>query len=114
MHKKTLGHILKKHKAQPVGDGYIDIIVNRDGYKSLVTDLITNEFGIRSISWWEWCPGERENRYGLGGPESRYYNGWFSELSVDVDDIALTNTREEQIDRVLSVIETKTISFPMK
>ncbi len=39
-----------------MGDGYIDIIVLSDNYKSLIADLLNNGYKIKSISWWEWCP----------------------------------------------------------
>jgi hypothetical protein len=55
MDKKILDDILQKHKAQPVGHSYIDIIVSRDNYRDFVSDLVTNGFKIESISWWELC-----------------------------------------------------------
>ena len=109
MNKGQLDELLEKHKAQPVGHGYIDIIVNQDNYKSFITDLIQYGYGIKSISWWEWCPGDKESDYGLGGPKSRYYDGWFSELSIDVDDIEVNE--EKQIEEIIKAIETKSISF---
>jgi hypothetical protein len=113
MDKGKLDEILEKHKAQPVGVGYIDIIVKRDNYEPFICDLIQNGYQIECISWWEWCSGEKRNNYGLGGPKSRYFDGWFSELSSDVDDVELTNKlKEDQIREVLHAIETKSISFP--
>jgi hypothetical protein len=70
MDKNTLDDILEKQKAQPVGHCYIDIIVSRDNYKVFVSALVTNDFEIKSISWWEWCAARKENEHGLGGPES--------------------------------------------
>lgn len=70
MDKTTLDKILEKHKAQPVGQGYIDIIVSRDNYKDFISDLVTSGHKIDSVSWREWCEDEKENEYGLGGPES--------------------------------------------
>ncbi len=49
---------------------------------------------------------------GLGGPRRRYYDGWFSELSVQVDDIELSEDDIRQIEKVIDAIETKSISFP--
>ncbi len=112
MNKEKLDQLLERHKAQPVGVGYIDIIVTRENYKKLVTDLIKNGFRINAISWWEWCEGEKKNQFGLGGPKSRYYNGWFSELSVDLNEIPITTaSKEEEIQEVINVIETKSISL---
>jgi hypothetical protein len=113
MDKRTLDDILEKHKAQPVGHGYIDIIVSRDNYKSLVSDLVSHDFKISSVSWWEWCPDKKESEHGLGGPESVYFNGWFSEIPVDVDDFSFSpdNTNADTIKEVVNKIETKAISF---
>jgi hypothetical protein len=115
MTKETLDRLLEEHKAQPVGNGYIDIIVKRENYKLFVTDLVRNGYNIMCMSWWEWCPGEKKSDFGLGGPKSRYYEGWFSELIIDLDEFeigARNKEREEVIREVISAIETKLISFP--
>jgi hypothetical protein len=111
MDKGRLDMLLESHKAQPVGHGYIDIIVSRENYKAFVEDLVLNGYKIESLSWWEWCPGDKKNEYGLGGPRSRYYDGWFSELSVQVDDIELPEDDAIQIEKLISAIENKSISF---
>lgn len=114
MDKEKLDEIIEKHKAQPVGNGYIDIIVSRDNYKNFVSDLVNNGFTVESISWWEWCPGKKGNEYGLGGPKSQFYDGWFSELSIDLDDIKLDYEKKSEniIEDIINRIETKTIFFP--
>src|ERR1700744_4306598 len=113
MDKLKLDEILKRHKAQPVGWGYIDIVVARDYYKDFISDLVNNENKIESISWWEWCSNNNESKYGIGGPKSNYVDGWFSELSIDVDDIDLGKTLEKKqlIKEIIDKIEAKTISF---
>jgi hypothetical protein len=113
MDKKILDDLLEKHKAQPVGHGYIDIIVSRDNYKDFVSELVANDFKIESISWWEWCADKEEGKYGLGGPESVFYNGWFSEIPLNVDDFNFSadTSKEDVIQEILKSIETKTISF---
>ena len=114
MDKIKLDEILVKHKAQPVGHGYIDIIVSRNNYRGFVTDLVSNSYKVENISWWEWCPDGEESEYGLGGPESNFYKGWFSELSIDVDDLKLSTdlNKDELIIEIINRIETKTIDFP--
>ena len=113
MDKTKLDEILDKHKAQPVGHGYIDIIVCRDNYKDFIIDIVNNGFKIESVSWWEWCADKKENEYGPGGPKSIYYNGWFSEIPTNVDDIIVSigATNENIISEIVKRIETKTISF---
>jgi hypothetical protein len=113
MDKIVLDNILEKHKAQPVGHGYIDLIISRDNYKGFISDLVTNGFKIQSVSWWEWCDDKNENKYGLGGPESIFYNGWFSEIPIDVDHFNFSGEPEMEniIREILDKIETKTLSF---
>ncbi len=113
MDKITLDKILEKYKAQPVGHGYIDIIVSRDNYKNFVSELVTSGFKIDSVSWWEWCEGNKETEYGLGGPESIFYQGWFSEIPVNVDDFNFSakSTEENIVQKILNEIEAKKISF---
>lgn len=114
MDKTKLDEIIENHKAQPVGHGYIDIIVSRDNYKDFVTELVNNNFAIENISWWEWCPDGDENKYGLGGPKSKFYKGWFSELSIDLDDIKLFSDldKDEIVKEIIDKVESKKISFP--
>lgn len=38
--KYKLDLIIRKHKSQPVGCGYIDIIVSRNNYKSLIEEIV--------------------------------------------------------------------------
>jgi hypothetical protein len=113
MDKNTLDDILEKQKAQPVGHGYIDIIISRDNYKGFISDLVTNDFKIKSISWWEWCSDKKENEHGLGGPESIFYKGWFSEIPVDIDDLNFSTdtTKEDIIKVIIEKIGTKAMSF---
>ena len=113
MDRNTLDDILEKQKAQPVGHGYIDIIVSRDNYMDFVSDLVTNDFKIKSVSWWEWRADKKQNEYGLGGPESIFYKGWFSEIPVDVDDFnfSVDTAKENIIKEIIEKIEKKTISF---
>lgn len=114
MDKEKLDKIIEHHKAQPVGYGYIDIIVLRDNYKDFISDLVNNGFTVKCLSWWEWCPDGNESEYGLGGPESNFYKGWFSELSIDVDDLKLSAEmdKNELAEEIINRIETKQISFP--
>ena len=112
MSQEHLDNILIENKAQPVGSGYIDIIVNRENYSNLVRDLIENEFEISTISWWEWCEKDDECNYGLGGPKSDYYDGWFAEIPSNVDDLKLGDlNHQESIEKVIKLIESKTIDF---
>ena len=114
MDKNRLDILLELHKAQPIGYGYIDIIVLRENYVQFINDLIQNGYLIKSISWWEWCPQGKECEYGLGGPKSIFHDGWFSELPVDIDDIKIdTNLKnEDEFEKIKYLIENKTIKYP--
>lgn len=113
MNKDRLDKILEDYKVQPVGDGYIDLIISRELYKQFVRTLLEESFVLRSISWWEWCPNNRESKYGLGGPKSKFYNGWFAELPIDIDDLNLSKLSiENAINMVISLVDSKKIQYP--
>lgn len=112
MNKEQLDQILEKNKVQPVGNGYIDLIVQRDYYKAFIQDLIQNKIEIESFSWWEWCSGENECKYGLGGPKSNFFNGWFAELPIEIDDVHLSGKEsKESIEFLNNLIESKRIEY---
>lgn len=111
MSKATLDHLLKKHKAQPVGKGYIDIIVSREHYKPFVYEIIENGYEIEVISRWEWCKKDNSSKHGYGGPRSHYYDGHFSELADYDDIISADKTPQEVISLILKMIASKTIYY---
>ena len=113
--KTILDNILERHQTDIVGDGYIDIIVSRSNYTSLIKELILEDFKITSISWWEFCIRNDGNKYGLGGPLSKHYNGWYSELPIEIDDFKFENLDVEKniiIQHILTTIEQKEIKYP--
>ncbi len=113
MDKLKLDTIIRHYKAQPVGYGYIDIIVSRENYKEFIEEIVKSGYQIDSISWWEYCLDNKEPIYGLGGPESVFYDGWFAEIPIKVDEIQLSANliEREKIDTIINLIKTKTISF---
>jgi len=105
--KKDLDQILVLHKAQPVGSGYIDIIVKRENIYQLIESLVSSGVKINTITWWEYVDSfSKKAKYGMGGPKSNFYDGWFSEICFGEDDIN-TNKKNE----ILKVIENKEIHF---
>ncbi len=105
--KEKLDNILARHKAQPVGSGYIDIIVKRENVRQLIEELILYEVKINLITWWEYIePNTKSKGYGFGGPKSDYYDGWFSELCFAEDEL---NT--SVIEDIVKIIENKEITF---
>ena len=97
MDKTTLDNILEKHKAQPVGHGYIDIIVSRDNYKDFISALVTTGYKIDSVSWWEWCEDKKENEYGLGGSESIFIKVGFPKSLLTLTTLAFRQTLQKKI-----------------
>ena len=102
--KDILDKILFENKAQPVGKGYIDIIVKREYLVKFLNNIYINNFNIICISWWEYCPTmETKNNIGRGGPKSVFFDGWFSEIG-EFDDIPQTKNNQEII---MGIIENK-------
>ncbi len=108
--KARLDALLEEFKAQPVGWGYIDIIVLRDHYKAFAKAVIAAGFMIESISWWEHMPDERSHpKFGMGGPRSRFYEGWFAEAG-EIDDVLHKADPEENYQAVIEIVENQVIS----
>jgi hypothetical protein len=55
---------------------------------------------------------KKKSEFGLGGPRSWYYDGWFSELVLDVDSFEKTTKNND--DEIIGIIESTVISFPTK
>ena len=105
--KARLDGLLEEYKAQPVGDGYIDIIVSRENYRSFAKALIENGFFIEAISWWEYLENiDAPNTYGMGGPRSKFYPGWFAETCTDLDDVSHSNN---VMAAVVEIVEGKVL-----
>jgi hypothetical protein len=115
--KTRLDELLEEYKAQPVGNGYIDIIVSRANYRPFSKALIENGFTIEAISWWEYLENtDSPNSYGMGGPRSKFYPGWFAETCADTDDVPhSSNTLATVIEivegKVLGVFDGEQVSF---
>lgn len=48
----------------------------------------------------------KKSKYGMGGPKSNFFNGWFSELCFGDDEV---NTNEK--DEILKIITNKEVHF---
>ncbi len=87
--QKGLDKLIVQYEGNPVGNGYIDIIVIRERYADFISSLTDNGLVVEAISWW--CLASEENKesygcpHGYGGPMTKF--GWFSELSHDLDEI---------------------------
>lgn len=98
--KPVLDDLLLRNKVQPVGAGYIDCIVRPEYLPSLAEGLKAISIRITGLTWWCHCCDENKARYGcphgMGGPKSKYFDGWFSEMNLPLVKI--------QQDDVLDVI----------
>lgn len=111
MDQIELDKLLLKYKAQPVGCGYIDIIVSRENYENFILELYKHNCKVTHISWWEWSMENGLSKYGMGGVRSRFYNGWYSELSISFDEVKIMD-KERDLNFINSCIKNKTIVFP--
>ena len=87
MDKSLLDRIILRTESQPIGDGYIDIVVCPRNTYEFTSSIINAGFIIDGVSWWEYCK-ERisEAKYGMGGPKSLYYGGYLAEIPIyDID-----------------------------
>lgn len=106
--KAILDTLLVSYKAQPVGTGYIDIIVMRENFEPLAKELIENGFDIEAISWWEYIDElEKPNTYGRGGPRRHFYPGWFAETCTELDEVPDAGSEEQKLATVKDIIENK-------
>jgi hypothetical protein len=114
--KLALDSILQRNQTDIVGNGYIDIIAGRSKYINQINELVLEGFNISSITWWEWCNGDQKPKYGMGGPKSKFYDGWYAELPIDADDLKYQNQisvvdRLKIIEHILTFIHTKQITL---
>ena len=73
---------LKDLKIQPVGDGLIDMICPPEHIGDFIDLCTAAGMRIQGFTWW--CHVvEGHAPCGMGGPQSKYYDGWFSEIPMD-------------------------------
>ena len=73
---------LEKLKIQPVGEGMIDLICPPEHIDAFIDLCDASGISIRGFTWW--CHvTEGHTPCGMGGPRSRYYDGWFSEIPME-------------------------------
>jgi hypothetical protein len=76
--------LLFAYKIQPVGWGYIDCINIKENLNGFIKSLIELGIKVTDISWWCHCAIGGNKETGCpqrgGGPWSKYFDGWFSEM----------------------------------
>jgi len=88
----ALESLFEKYQVQPVGDGYIDLIVDRARALELIAELTDLRVAVERLTWWCNVTPENQSKYGcphgLGGPLNRSGAGCFSECH-DYPDFAI-------------------------
>lgn len=73
---------LEELKIQPVGDGMIDLICPPSNITTFIDFCKRRGHKIYGFTWW--CAAdENHSPCGMGGPLSKYFDGWFSEIPMD-------------------------------
>ncbi|QHJ71348.1 hypothetical protein [Planococcus halotolerans] len=90
-YQKLINNLVKKYKIQFVGIGYSELIIPIDIVDEFVSELTKNKIIVNLVTWWCHCTEKNEKLYncphGLGGPDSEYTNGWFSEMGIQAFEV---------------------------
>lgn len=104
---EQLERILTFYNVEPVGSGYIDCIVMRDNLKLFIDEITALGILITDVSWW--CYVDPVNStgcpHGMGGPKSKYYEGWFSELQNDMYEVDM-----EKVDSITNYYDKQSVN----
>lgn len=80
--------VIKRLHIQPVGNGYIDMICPKENIAAFVNEM--DALGVRIYGFTWWCHVTDDHKpCGLGGPHDKYGDGWYSEISVLGDVVAV-------------------------
>ncbi|MEI2356989.1 hypothetical protein [Mesobacillus zeae] len=56
---------------------------------NIIENLTKMNVAIESVTWWCHCSDRNEKQFGcphgMGGPESDFYNGWYSEMGYEFE-----------------------------
>lgn len=96
--KNVLDLLFIKYKVQPVGNGYIDLIIENEFVDGFIEELTKYSLVVEGISWWCHCTEDSQRKlgcpHGLGGPESEFFDGWFSETDIPMFEISSNDLKE--------------------
>ncbi len=95
--KNALDKLLLFYKIQPVGWGYIDCIILKENVPGFIKSLTELGVKVTDITWWCHCmiAGNKAAGcpHGGGGPKSKYFYGWFSEM-YQIPNIKISDNNE--------------------
>lgn len=107
---EQLERIFELYKVEPVGDGYIDCIVLKDNMQMFINEISASGILITDVSWWCYVsPNNNESSgcpHGMGGPKSKYYDGWFSELQN-----AFYEVDKDKVESLINSYDSNKVSF---
>lgn len=109
--QNKLDRIMDIHGAEPVGNGYTEIIVPRNGARAFVKDVLSLGFRITVITWYEHGDSIKQSKYGMGVVHSRLSAGVFSEIPIGEDEVISLGNTEETHRGIMDIIENKEIRF---
>lgn len=83
VYQDEIEHLLEVYRVQPVGNGYIDLILPCDRAILLIEELAKLPVAVTNLTWWCCCTPESKVQFGchhgMGGPMNEFGEGWFSE-----------------------------------
>jgi hypothetical protein len=109
--QNKLDRIMDIHGAEPVGNGYAEIIVPRNRCRAFVKDVLSDGFRITGITWHEQCDSIGQSKYGMAVYHSRLSEVVFSEIPIGDDDVISLGNTEETHRGIMDIIENKEIRF---
>lgn len=90
-HRKIIHDLVEKYKIQFVGSGYSELIIPLESVMEFIAELTRYGIVTDLVAWWCHCTEENESKYGcphgMGGPQSEYLDGWFSEMQIQVFEV---------------------------
>lgn len=117
--QSEIERLLEKYKTEPVGSGYIDIITPSEYIEYLIEGFTKMNIAVECVTWWCHCSDSNKKQYccphGMGGPKSKYYDGWYSEMGFEFEtfDIPTEEFQELNYDNELPN-KIKTINDTIK
>lgn len=97
-----LNKLLEKYQVEAVGTGYIDCITPLPSVSDFIEELTAHTIIVYAVTWWYYCGTvdtlqQKKCSHGMGGPQSKYRNGWFSETILPFHEI-----RKTELDKLSS------------
>lgn len=91
----VLNDLLEKYKVEPVGTGYIDCITALPDMSDFIEELTIHNIVVYAVTWWCYSNSadalqQKNCSHHMGGPRSKYRNGWFSETILPLHEIPTT------------------------